>query len=97
MPDGVAGNGPLGGWLRRRSGGPAHLRGEPVNGRNQQRAKWRCHACEKWSYGSQGRAEEAMQAAVEACGGSSKKIPSRAYQCPYNNGWHLTSAVEKVR
>lgn len=60
---------------------------------NKGRARWECHACHKVAFGSQARALETLQ---WAHGTNSGKKPERAYQCPYGNGWHLTSQRDWV-
>jgi hypothetical protein len=57
--------------------------------RGKNSARWRCRACNKTSFGSKGRAEEA----VEWMG---PEAYFRAYPCQYGNGWHLTSQTERT-
>lgn len=61
--------------------------------RGKNSARWHCRACNKTAFGSQGRAEETID---RASGFRGNKKPVRAYQCPYGNGWHLTSQKERV-
>lgn len=56
---------------------------------NKSRAHWFCKACGKHAYGSAGRATQTIDNIKELSGRSVK--PVRAYECPYGNGYHLTS------
>ena len=53
------------------------------------RSAWHCKACGKNSYPSQGRAEGVIDYIAVAT--DRQQVPKRAYECPYGNGWHLTS------
>lgn len=60
--------------------------------RGKNSARWTCHACNKTAFGSQSRALETIgRVAFKGDG----HVPVRAYECPYGNGWHLTSREEK--
>jgi hypothetical protein len=61
--------------------------------RGKNSSRWRCRACNKTSFGSIGRAEEAMDRIGPTEG---RRIPKRAYPCPYGNGYHLTSQDERT-
>lgn len=53
------------------------------------RNAWFCKACQKQAYPSQSRAERTVEhiQSINPDG----RTPKRAYECPYGNGWHLTS------
>jgi hypothetical protein len=57
------------------------------------RDAWHCKACGKNSYPSQRRAEGVIEWVTKAT--DRKHLPKRAYECPYGNGWHLTSQKER--
>jgi hypothetical protein len=57
------------------------------------RSTWYCRACHKKAFPSQGSAERVMEHihVLNPHG----HVPTRAYECPYDNGWHLTSQKER--
>lgn len=61
--------------------------------RNKGRAHWFCKACGKHAYGSQGRAEEAIENIAEVSDRTAR--PKRVYPCPYGNGYHLTKKEDR--
>ena len=61
--------------------------------RNKARAHWFCKACGKHSYGSIGRAEEALETIAELSNRTAR--PKRVYPCPYGNGYHLTKQEDR--
>jgi hypothetical protein len=56
---------------------------------------WDCKACGKRAYPTRGRAQEAINNHVTHHGYAGRTLPRRAYECPYGNGWHLTSQAER--
>lgn len=62
--------------------------------RGKNRQQWHCRACEKRAYGSQGRAQQAIDNLAE--NSRRGRTPKRAYPCPYGNGWHMTSQEERI-
>lgn len=61
------------------------------------RSIWNCRACGKRSYPNESRANEAIQNHQNFNSYEGRILPSRAYPCPYGNGWHLTSKPMKAR
>ena len=53
------------------------------------RSIWNCKPCHKRSYPTEARAYEAID--NHQTYHANRKLPSRAYECEYGNGWHLTS------
>lgn len=64
-----------------------------MNAPAMRQTKWRCKACNKTAYQSEGRAYAAIEAIKTI--NDSGHIPVRAYPCDYGNGWHLTSKEER--
>lgn len=62
--------------------------------RHHATATWFCRACQKKAYGSESRALDAIET-IEEHSERSKK-PKRAYECPYNDCWHLTSQEARI-
>lgn len=58
-----------------------------------QRRSWHCRACGKKAFASQSIAENVI-GQIHTRGGR-KGGPSRAYECPHDNGWHLTSQEKR--
>jgi hypothetical protein len=56
---------------------------------------WDCKACHKRSYPTRSRAYEAIENHHTYNAYDGRPLPARAYECPYNNGWHLTSQPER--
>lgn len=58
--------------------------------------KWRCRPCEKTAYETESRGWAAI-AAIHNIPAKrrSEVVPCRVYECPFGNGWHLTSKKEK--
>lgn len=54
------------------------------------RVIWDCRACGKRAYPTQSRAHEAIENHL-TYNDSRGRLPGRAYECPWGNGWHLTS------
>lgn len=54
------------------------------------RVIWDCRACGKRSYPTESRAYEAI-GNHHTYNTNRASLPGRAYECPYGNGWHLTS------
>lgn len=58
------------------------------------RNTWYCRACHKKAYPSQSVALAVMGHVHHL--NPHGRVPTRAYQCPYNpEGWHLTSQEER--
>lgn len=58
------------------------------------RNAWYCKACQKTAFPSERRAERAIEHIQQI--NSQGHVPIRAYDCPYGNGWHLTSKERKT-
>lgn len=58
------------------------------------RGSWYCKACHKKAFESQSQAERVMDHIHHL--NPYGKTPQRAYQCPYGNGWHLTSQRDRA-
>ena len=54
------------------------------------RVIWDCKPCGKRSYPTESRANEAIGNHHQH-NNHRTSLPSRAYECPHGNGWHLTS------
>lgn len=63
----------------------------------ESRSIWDCKPCGKRSYPSESRAYEAIENHQTYHGYGGRTLPGRAYECPYHNGWHLTSKPMKAR
>lgn len=59
--------------------------------RGKNSSRWHCRACNKAAFGSEGRAIETIEKVAHKEG----HVPRRAYECPYGNGWHLTSKEDR--
>ena len=51
--------------------------------------------CAKRAYDTQRNAEDAIHAIMLSESDISRKIPTRAYPCPFCGKWHLTSGAQK--
>lgn len=58
------------------------------------RDKWYCRPCDKSAFPSESRAESAIEYIQTQ--NNTGHVPVRAYECPYDNGWHLTSKERKT-
>lgn len=64
--------------------------------KNHASDKWWCNACRKTAYGSESRGWEAIHTIYRLPPHTrSHVVPCRVYECPYHNGWHLTSHRER--
>ena len=57
------------------------------------RSTWYCRACHKKSFPNEASAMRVL-GHIEHLNPHGH-IPKRAYECPYSNGWHLTSQRER--
>lgn len=62
--------------------------------RGKNSSRWHCKPCNKTAFGSESRAEETMQWAVEQ---GTSYVPVRVYPCPFHNGYHLSSQEDRER
>lgn len=70
-------------------------KGRKVRRVRRHRMIWDCKPCGKRSYPTAARAYEAIENHHQHNEHRSR-LPGRAYECPYDNGWHLTSTKERV-
>ena len=73
---------------------PRKKKGRAVRDGDYIQADGYCSQAGKRRYGSPDRAKEALAAAVARGPGRSGQIEVRYYQCPWCQGYHLTSQPE---
>lgn len=57
-------------------------------------SKWRCDPCRKTAYASERRGWAAIET-ILSLPHRTETVPSRVYQCPFGNGYHLTHQRER--